>query len=340
MDRSIFEAIDQHDHEALRTEFGSIDVNKTNSEGYTPLYYACMKKGVGVKTVKELLLLGAEVNLKGSDNETPLYIACFNGKNDVALVLLDEGADIDARNGKYGETALHVAAHTGNCALIDILVERAAGLNAQNTKKETPLYIAAKGGYHNAVYHLLKAGANANICDIDGKSPLYIASEKGLKHVVILLKSNRDDLAFAKAKADQELRLHPLPVKSTEEIYEEAAEDAAAGRPIQHISIQPEPERVTRPMDVVEIVVPQPKFGLRNPFGAAPEGPCRSLEEVGFDEPPPIPPSLQNRPPVKPERIGGTSMRIGTSIDTIGVEPIRVNSLLSDSLQFSQPLNK
>ncbi|KAH9577508.1 Ankyrin repeat-containing domain [Trypanosoma melophagium] len=340
MNRNIFEAIDKGDHEALRENFGSINVNKSNSDGYTPLYYACMKKGVGVKTVQEIILLGAEVDMKGADRETPLYIACFNGKLDVALVLLDEGADIDARNGTDGETALHVAARTGNCALINILVERGAGLNPQNIRKETPLYLAAKGGYHNAVYHLLKAGVNTNICDIDGKSPLYIASEKGHKHVVILLKSNRNDLALAKAKADEELRLHPLPIKSTEEIYEKAAEDAAAGRPIRHISIDPEPERVTRPLDVVEIVVPQAKWGMHNPFGALPEGPCRSLEEVGYDEPPSIPASLRNLPPVKPQRIGGTSMRIGTSIDTVGVEPIRVNSLLGDSLQFSRPLNK
>ncbi|KEG11683.1 ankyrin [Trypanosoma grayi] len=340
MDQHVFEAIGQQNHDLLQRTLSSVNVNEVGPEGFTPLFYACMRKGVGITTVEEILRLGAEVDLKGSDRETPLYISCFNGKTDVVLLLLHRGADANATNGIDNETALHVAARTGNCALIDILLSRKANINAQNIRKETPLYSAAKAGFHDAVYCLINAGANINICDMDGKSPLYVASVKNLKHVVIILKSDPKELTVAKAMADAELRSRPQPIRSTEAICEEAAAYAAAGRFIPQSSLVPEVVKETKPLEVVEIVVPRPKAGSRNPFAAVSGGPCWSLEEVGYDEPPPIPPGLQNRSPVKPQRIGGTLMRIGTGVDTVGVEPVRINSILGDSMEFAVPPEK
>ncbi|ESL09820.1 ankyrin [Trypanosoma rangeli SC58] len=335
MDHRVFGFIEREDCAAIQQEFSEENVNFVNTDGYTPLYYASMKKNVGTRTVEQLLSLGAEVDLKGFDDETPLYIACFNGKIKVVLLLLENGANVNTKNGRDNETPLHVAARIDNCALIALLVERGANLDAQNSRGETPLYLAAKAGFHNAVYQLMNAGADVNICDVDGKDPLYVASERRLKHVVILLKSSLQGLVIAKAVADKELQLRPPLIKSTELILDEAEKDAAAGRPIHHAFLLSKSVKEPKPLEIVQITVPHPKTGPRNPFAAPPSGPCRSLEEVGYDESPALPLFLRDRPPVKPERIGGTSMRVGTGVKSMGAEPPRISCVPGDCMEFS-----
>lgn len=95
----------------------------------------------------------------------------------------------------------------------------------RNVRQETPLFAAAKAGRHESVYILLQNGADPTLTNEDGKSPLYVASEKGYKHVVILLKSTKDELPHAKAAADVELRHHPVPLLSSEEIVARAMAD-------------------------------------------------------------------------------------------------------------------
>ncbi|AAZ10708.1 ankyrin, putative [Trypanosoma equiperdum] len=331
-----FDAIDRQDHGTLRRTLSCGNVNTTNSDGYTPLYYACMKKGVGVSTVKEILQLGAQTDLKGSDLETPLYIACFNGKRDVAQLLLERGANPNVVNGGGGETVLHLASRIGDAALIEIILAKGGDINARNSRKETPLFVAAKAGFHEVVYRLLRADAKTEVCDIDGKSPLYIASERNMKHVVILLKSEAKDLNIAKAAADDILRSIPAPLKTTEEIRDEAALEGSGVWKIKHEVMAKEVKKEMKPLDIIEIVVPHPRGDVRDLLGGAgSRGPCLSLEEVGYDAPPVVPPSLRNLPPVKPQRIGGTMMRIGTSIDTMGVEPVRIDTVPGDTMEFS-----
>ncbi|KAG8339428.1 putative ankyrin [Trypanosoma vivax] len=328
------EVIDRQDREEIRRVFSGGNVNELSADGYTPLYYACMKKSVRIETIKELLELGADVNLKGVDRETPLYIACFNGREDVAMLLLENGAERNVKNGRLSEAALHVAARTGNCALLELITVRGTDLNVQNIRQETPLFVAAKAGFHDAVHQLLKVGANPNICDIDGKSPLYIASEKNFKHIVILLKSERKDLTIAKVMADEALRSRAPPFKTTEEL-QNGQSTRGSLRSFLRDSSELEKLNKLKPIDIIEINIPCPRGGIGNPFHFSTVGPCLSLEDVGYDGPPQIPPSLQNRSPIKRQRIGGTTMRVGTSIDSMGVEPIRVDTTPGEMMQYS-----
>nr|CCD16678.1 unnamed protein product [Trypanosoma congolense IL3000] len=327
---AIFDAIDRNDYEALRRMFSSTSINEVNSDGYTPLYYACMKKHVNVETIDEILKLGAQVDLKGADGETPLYVACFNGRRDVVMLLLENGAHVDTINGRCGESVLHLVSRTGDSTLLDFFLSRGADLNARNMRKETPLFVAAKLGFHEIVYRLLRAEASPDVCDMDGKSPLYIASERNLKHITILLKSGDKDLALSKAAADEFLQSRPARLKTTEEICDEAVLRGG-----EHKNSIREVPKETKPLDIIDIVIPRPKGNLSNLLGAKPKGPCLSLEDVGFDAPPVIPPSLRNLPPVIPQRIGGTMMRIGTGINAIGVEPIRIDTVPSDTMNIS-----
>ena len=59
---------------------------------------------------------------------TPLHVVAWHGHADVAGLLLDAGAEIDARNCD-GRTPLHDAIESGSVAVVDLLLDRGAELD-------------------------------------------------------------------------------------------------------------------------------------------------------------------------------------------------------------------
>lgn len=67
-----------------------IEVNETNSEGNSALYFASFSGNLD--TVKFLVKNGADVNLKNSFNDTPVKIAMKRGHYKVVDFLVSNGA--------------------------------------------------------------------------------------------------------------------------------------------------------------------------------------------------------------------------------------------------------
>ncbi|KAG5468815.1 hypothetical protein CUR178_01651 [Leishmania enriettii] len=319
---------------------GKNAVNAVSGEGYAPLYFACMKSSVSLQVIEELVRLGAAIDSRGTDGETPLYISVYNNRLDVTKYLISCKADVNAVNGPHRETALHVAARCGFADVLSCLVSAGADLNVRNARQETPLYSAAKAGCHDTVYLLLEANANVSLPNEDGKTPLYIASEKEYKQVVILFKASRADLKHAKSLADSESRLRQEPVMSSGEMLDKASSDQQFMAAVRRRSSVEAPAPDTKPMEVMRIKVPEPKVHRHNPLTGESYGPCRSLEEVGYDLPPPIPEELQNGPLARLSRIGGTSMVVGTGTEEGGREPIRVDLIGGEAVEYYVPLKK
>ncbi|AYU82701.1 Ankyrin repeats (3 copies)/Ankyrin repeat/Ankyrin repeats (many copies) [Leishmania donovani] len=340
---SFEDVILRNDVAGVRAFFNAVAknaVNAVNGSGYVPLYFACMKPSVSPEVIKELVQLGAAVDGRGTDGETPLYISVYNHRLDVAKYLIARKADVNAVNGPHRETALHVAARCGFADILSFLLSAGADLNMRNARQETPLYVAAQAGRHDTVYLLLEADANAALANEDDKTPLHIASEKEYKHVVVLFKAARADLKHAKSLADTEWRLRPEPMMSSDQMLDKAAADQQFAAAVRRRSLAGAPAPDTKPMEVVEIKVPEPQVRRQNPLTGESYGPCRSLEEVGYDSPPPIPKELQNRPPARLSRIGGTSMVVGTGTEEGGREPIRIDSIGGDGVEYYAPPNK
>src|SRR5262249_3214961 len=84
----------------------------------------------------------------------------------VATLLLDAGADLEAKNDS-GATALHVAARSGNAEFTALLIARGARGNARDKVHNTPLHYAQKWhpsytkgtGRDKVAELLLKSGA-------------------------------------------------------------------------------------------------------------------------------------------------------------------------------------
>jgi ankyrin repeat protein len=90
-----------------------------------------------------------------------LYLAASRGHADLTGVLLDWGALIESRGGKYG-TALQVAALEGHPDVVSVLLKRGANFKIVCARFGMPLSAAAEKGHRRVVQLLFGAGASAN----------------------------------------------------------------------------------------------------------------------------------------------------------------------------------
>ena len=106
--------------------------------------------------VKQHIAAGTDLNLKDpnpvGNKDTALGMAAAFGKTDVAIALIEGGADLDARN-KDGNTPLHSASFLCYPDIVPALVDKGADKNARNNSGSTPLegvelpWAVAKGIY-------------------------------------------------------------------------------------------------------------------------------------------------------------------------------------------------
>jgi len=105
-----------------------------------------------VRNMRLLQMAGASVNAGGGCC-TPLFLAAGEGRLDAVRYLLDQGADVNARDGR-GRTALTEATFYGNALVIKELILRGADVNVLSDEG-TPLDIAINAR-HDAIVELLK----------------------------------------------------------------------------------------------------------------------------------------------------------------------------------------
>jgi len=124
--------------------------------------------------------------------ETALHWAAAMGHEDVAQLLLDKGADVNAGAGSCG-TPLHWAACNGHVGVIRLLLANGASVNAEGGfLLGTPLHWTTVRGREQAARVLLAAGADVNAQDTfrDSGTPLHWAAALGRKGVAELLLAN------------------------------------------------------------------------------------------------------------------------------------------------------
>lgn len=135
--------------------------NETNDAGATPLMWCA---GDAAK-VRLLLSKGAKVNARSKLGRTPLLIAAaYDGATEAALLLIEKGADIKARD-EGGMSVLEQAAGVNNIEVVRVLLAKGAAVNTADGGGFTPLIAAAGNGDRNAgmVKLLLERGAAVNV---------------------------------------------------------------------------------------------------------------------------------------------------------------------------------
>ncbi|KAJ1257763.1 hypothetical protein BS78_10G021200 [Paspalum vaginatum] len=131
---------------------------------------------------------------------SPLHLAAAKGHHEIAALLLENGADVNARN-IYGQTALMQACRFGHWEVVQtLLVFRCNVSKADGLSSRTALHAAAAGGHVKCARLLLAAAAGdggrlANRAGSGGVTALHLAALHGHADCVHLLVDERADLA-------------------------------------------------------------------------------------------------------------------------------------------------
>ena len=195
------------------------EVNAQDDDGYTPLMVAA--KNGDTDTVKFLIDAGADLNAQGADlnahnkcnailrltvankngymaaeenghtdtvyydrnydRNTALILAVENGHTDIVKLLIDAGADLNAKN-YFHDTPLIKAIYYGRIDIVKLLIDAGANLNAENL-----LMWAALSCRTNIVKFLIENGVNINDRDTTGYTALMVAAKNGDTNTVKFL---------------------------------------------------------------------------------------------------------------------------------------------------------
>lgn len=115
---------------------------------------------------------------QGLDTQWPLHVACGLGQVEKVKQLLAEGRAADKPNGGWQNTPLHFAAGGGHADVAAILLEQGAKLDARNVLGATPLHASAGADTVDFARWALEHGAPINAADEEGGTPLDWASDQ------------------------------------------------------------------------------------------------------------------------------------------------------------------
>ena len=156
-----YQAIRNNDLAVLRVLLKAADANTKDKRGTTPLMYAAafgsidamnMLLAAGADAnaknaldasalhwcagdlakVRLLVSKGADVNVRSKPGRTPLIIAAaHDGASEIVRVLLNQGADVSARDGAM-VNALAAAADANDTTTVRLLLDRGATVSAKD----------------------------------------------------------------------------------------------------------------------------------------------------------------------------------------------------------------
>ena len=166
---------------ALLSGGGSANVH--DARGVTPLMYAAV---VGsVEAMSLLVDAGADVNARNDVGSTALIWSA----TDLARVklLIEHGANVNAATDR-GRTPLLVAAMADRSAdVVRFLVSKGANVHAVDNVKMSALHAATMGGDAGTVRMLIDAGVAIDTSDAGGYTPLINAAQHGNVRAVEML---------------------------------------------------------------------------------------------------------------------------------------------------------
>lgn len=128
----------------------------------------------------------------------PLSRAVANDDIEEVRRLLDAGEKAGGRDDNYeGITPLFIAVENGNVAITRLLIQYGANVNARDKQKRTPLMFIDDDATPDLIEVLLRAGAKVNVHDKTGTTPLLVAAGSAGVMVVQALIDGGADLDAA-----------------------------------------------------------------------------------------------------------------------------------------------
>jgi ankyrin repeat protein len=84
--------------------------------------------------------------------------ASARGDLERVRVLLTEGADLETTTDPAGATPLLLACANGHLRVAELLIEKGADVQARNTSRQNALTLAAQGGHRQLADYLMSRG--------------------------------------------------------------------------------------------------------------------------------------------------------------------------------------
>ena len=199
------------------TTQGTVPLNasvQSNAANIPPLIMAVQSGQI--ENVKLALAHGSDVNATGDKGFTALHLAAYANNAELAQLVLDHGANIEANQAIYGVTPLQAAVAVGAMNVAQLLLNRGANYEKPAGNGWTPIFFAAYYGQMNTANLLLAKGARIEVKATDGSTPLFWAIDQVKPDAVKLL---LDDHANVNAiQNDGGTPLHIAALKGSKDI--------------------------------------------------------------------------------------------------------------------------
>jgi hypothetical protein len=125
---------------------------------------------------RALVAAGARASRVFDDGDTPLIMAAWHKHTRIARVLIEEvEAPVNERNPKNGTTALHVSCQEEDATTAALLLEKGADAEARGELGRTPLFESILSLKTSMTELLLDRGASVNVIDTESYTPLLWA---------------------------------------------------------------------------------------------------------------------------------------------------------------------
>lgn len=156
-----------------------------DADGRTPLLLAT--RGNLIDIALALVEAGADVNAKDNIKDTPYLYAGAEGRDEILKALLATGKVNLKDTNRYGGIALIPASEKGHPETVRLLLAAGSDVNHVNNLGWTALLeavILSDGGpVHQEIVGLLVDAGAKNIPDKDGVTPLEHARQRGFKEM-------------------------------------------------------------------------------------------------------------------------------------------------------------
>ncbi|KAG7258670.1 hypothetical protein CRUP_002846 [Coryphaenoides rupestris] len=157
---------------SLLSMWKALNVNCTDSSGYTPLHHASLNGHREV--VLKLLQFEASSNMADIKGCFPLHLAAWRGDVDIVRILWE---------GPWRTRMRTMSTSPRQAASM----WKALNVNCTDSSGYTPLHHASLNGHREVVLKLLQFEASSNMADIKGCFPLHLAAWRGDVDIVRIL---------------------------------------------------------------------------------------------------------------------------------------------------------
>ncbi len=162
-----------------------------DGQGQTALLLAVA--GGHIDIARLLIDAGADINAVAANKDTPWMLAGARGHAAMLQHMIQRGPDFTLRN-RFGGNALIPACERGHVEAVKVLLTTTIAIDHVNNLGWTCLLeivVLSQGGPRDieVTRLILEAGANPNIADKEGVSPLSHAKKRGLKEIARLIEA-------------------------------------------------------------------------------------------------------------------------------------------------------